>query len=186
MAGFDCTRPTSEGSLLLMVGSGNAWDVNSTVPDLSTVTSYSWPSGATSPALWYKEFQTPAYAPDSYYEIGIRIEVSGLSDDYWSMEYSVDSGQSFTTWLSSYGNVGATTFTVSVAATNTPTFFQVGVYTGKTKGADTAFVNVSDVWAIGSALNPVIGETFERNPYNTEGITDDVFRVHGHNRVISS
>jgi len=176
MAEFQATRPQSCVSVLTMVGCGNSFDVSSVVPNLTTVASCTWPSAATSPALLWEGWQAPTYQADSYFQIGVRIAVQGLSDDYWHMSYSVDSGQNWTFFTTSQGNVGFTSFVASVARTNTPTFFQVILGTEKTKGADTAYLQVSDVWAIGSGT-PAAGTDYKVYPADNEGVTDYPFRV---------
>lgn len=172
---FDATRPTSLYSFLTMVGSGNSFDVSSVVPNLTTVASFTWPSGDTYPGLQWQGWQEPQYVPDSYYQMGIRFAISGLNDDYAILEYSINSAQSWTTFVASYGNTAAVTITRSLARTNTPTFFQLRMNCEKLTGADTAYVQVWDVWAVGSTS---AGMQYKRYPADNVGPTDALVFKH--------
>jgi hypothetical protein len=179
-------RPNSVDLSLFTAGynsSSLSFDVQSSAPDLTTVGSYNWGAGV----IEWRDFQAPGGGfteCDSYYTLGIRVACQGLIDDYWWLDYSVDSGANWSSFIGSQGNIAATTITRSLSRTETPTYFQFRHNRDKAKGWDSsATFQIWDIFAVSSYTS---GASVSRYPADTVDLTDSSQRTMTYVREIHS
>lgn len=118
MSRWEVTRPTSGTTTFGTIGSlQRTWDVLSSFPDTTTVCSFNTNSAGTGRIVW-NNWQVPTVAPDSYYQFGVRISCKSMGTAYLGFDYSVNSGNAWTSLVASVGgtNLAATTITRSLAA----------------------------------------------------------------------
>ena len=169
---WEATRPGSQtkGWAFTMVGCANIFDVASSAPDTTTVASWNTSSAGTGLLVWRAQ-QDPVTVPDSRFDFGVRISCKSMGTAYLAFDYSVDSGENWTSLIASVGgtNLAATTIVRSLASNFSvrSAWFRMSQTNAHSRGR----AQLWDVYVVGS-----YSTNFTDWNADPIGITDSAYR----------